>query len=329
MDLSEAKADVAPPNKRAGYLLLGLTLLTGVLTAVGVSTDELPQLWRNHTVLAPIAIGLVILAVILGAVAGWVVPSGAKSERPLLLIGNGLLAAGLILTASLGIKTASDRPQPTVTAAPARTEQGFVLEVSVTDSGLGVNDDMSITVDPLFEDAKSGELHSGRSLYGASLGPNHDGEVEHSFKVEIPPGRFDDVGVRAWVGQKSTDCYNEGTSTGCVTVHLRRLPEPPQLSFKWKKANKRQDLQVTLAARDIPFQQLRLLAVGLGPKRRSLARARLAPDSNANFDRTFDIPVKAGVRFVCVAATGKRIEPGCPSNDEGVVWARLPVPGQG
>jgi hypothetical protein len=329
VDLSEAKADVAPPNKRAGYLLLGLTLLTGVLTAVGVSTDELPQLWRNHTFLAPIAIGLVILAVILGAVAGWVIPSDAKAERPLLLVGNGLLAAGVILTATLGIKTASDRPQPTVTAAPARTDQGIVLDVSVKDSGLGVDDDMSITVDPLFEDANSGELRSGRSLYGASLGANHDGEVSHSFKVEIPPGRFDNVGVRAWVGQKSTDCYNEGTTTGCVTVHLHRPPELPQLSFDWKKADKGRELLVTLTARDIPFQQLRLLAVGLGPKRRTLARARLAPDSNANFDRTFEIPVKDGLRFVCVAATGERIEPGCPSKDQGVVWARLPVRGQG
>jgi hypothetical protein len=207
-------------------------MFAGVFMAVGLDSTELQRVWRNHTLLSHASVTLVLLAVALGATAGWVLRAGDPRERGVLLWGNGLLGAGLIFGAWAGMATATDRPAPTVVAAAIATRGGTVLNVLASDSNLRAEEHLSVMVEPLFETGGAGEqvrYRAGRPLYSASLGPDKDGEVRRSIRVEIPSGGFDDVGVRASVGPPAP-CHEEEDTTGCVVVQVRRGREEPWLS---------------------------------------------------------------------------------------------------
>lgn len=324
-----AKPSIETPNKRAGWLLAGLATLTGVFTAVGVGTSELPHVWRNHAGLSHLAVTLVLVAIALGATAGWILKKDSHWERKLLLIGNALLGLGLVLAAWAAMATATDRPAPSVTAVAMRTKSGTVLKVTASDNNLTAKEHLSLMVEPLFEVGAADEsvqYRIGRPLYSASLGPDRDGEINRSASVEIPPGHFEDVGVRASV-DPTTPCYETHTTTGCAVVRVRQDPERPQLSFAWRKGRRgAHRLIVHLRALDMPFTSMRLLARSLRPKRRLLAHLRLAPDLHGGFDRTLALPV-GRARSVCVSASTTRAPLRCPPRKRSdPSWAKLTVP---
>ena len=226
------RAGASAPNRRAGWLLSGVALFAGVFMAVGLDSSELQRVWRNHSLLSHASVTLVLLAVALGAMAGWVLRAGDLRERGVLLWGNGLLGAGLIFAAWAGMATATDRPAPTVIAAAIDTRGGTILRVLASDSNLRAEEHLSIAIEPLFESGEVGKpvrYRAGRPFYSASLGPDKDGEVRRSIRVEIPSGGFDDVGVRASVGPPAP-CHEDEDTTGCVMVRVRRGREEPRLS---------------------------------------------------------------------------------------------------
>ena len=226
------RAGASAPNRRAGWLLSGVALFAGVFMAVGLDGSELQRVWRNHSLLSHASVTLVLLAVALGATAGWVLRAGDPKERGVLLWGNGLLGAGLIFGAWAGMATATDRPAPTVVAAAVETKDGTVLDVLASDSNLRAEEHLSVTVEPLLELGEAGEpvrYRAGRPFYSASLGPDKDGEARRAIRIEIPPGGFDDVGVRASVGAPAP-CREDEATTGCVVVRVRRGREEPRLS---------------------------------------------------------------------------------------------------
>jgi len=330
MALDKAKPEIGPPNKRAGWLLAGLTLLAGVLTAVGVATDDLTSVWRNHQLLSFASLTLILVAMALGAAAGWILTANTPAERTCLLVGNGLLGLGLIFAAWAGLALASDRPEPTITAKPVQSGGKTMLDIVVENSKLRDDEDLSVTVEPLFETRRGEGAHFkvGKPLYSASLGPNAKGDVERTIRVDIPPGEFRDIGARAWVGSPSP-CYDERATTGCVVVRLPPRTQEPQLTFRWKRASRAgASLRVHVTALDIPNGSLQLRAQSVTPRRRLLAQAMLAPNLHGDVDHVFNLPVK-GTRIVCVAAgTGER-RLQCPPQDRGSPsWARLRVPRQ-
>ena len=324
----EAAPAVDPTNKRAGYLLLGLTLFTGLLVALGVPSDQLPRVWRNHAVLGIAAVVLVLIAISLGAYAGWVLQQGDRNERRALLWGNVVLCVGLIITAVLAIVTAADRPQPTITAAPIHEKNGTLLDVTVTDNGLKVGDDLSVAVEPVTEVLRDGEVHhvAGTPLYGASLGPNRDGDVSHSFKIELPPGPYQDVGVRTWVDERPTGCYDKGTTTGCVLVHLRRHREKPQLSYAWNTAHHRPQLQIGLKAHAILDRTMHLAVTDALRQSTVIAETSLPANAGGDFRRIMNFAIPQGVSSVCVVASESTQSSRCPSEDLEAAWIRVPVP---
>ena len=67
----------------------------------------------------------------------------------------------------------------------------------------------------------------GQPLYGASLGPNGSGEIQHTVNLSLPAGDFDDLGARAWVGDEPrpvTRAATQQAASGYTSPGRRSVP---------------------------------------------------------------------------------------------------------
>ena len=311
----------------AAFLLAALPALGALLTALAITGDLVGRMARNHPIASFGAFGCAALAVFLGALAAFGLPAGSKEERGALYAGLTLLGAALVCAVFAGVKTWGDRTQPSITVTPKR---GSVVTVSVRGSGLKSSDHLVVEVEQLQRVA--GTWKPGQPLYGASLGPNNSGDVDHSVDLQLPPGDFDDLGARVWVGDEPRPCYTKGNTTGCVRVHVPRPPERPQLSVAWETFVRVPRLLVRLQARNLPQRParsmtLRVYGLTPGQPRRNLAEWSLAPDADGEFDRRVAVVVGRAYADVCIVASVSLREPACPAAaDDGTVWTELAVP---
>ena len=229
----------------AGFLLAGVPALASLLAAIAVTGDTAGRMARNHPTATIAAFGLAALAVFLGAFAAFGVtagsrPSGTRSTRE---------------SPPSRPRWLSASTRPSRRGRPAAAEHHAAAEDAVdghrdgTASGLRRGDHISVEVEQLL---RSGDRawKAGLPLYGASLGPNGDGDVKQTVDLFVPPGDFDDLGARAWVGDEPAPCYGRGTTTGCVRVHLPRPQERPQLAVSWETYVAAPRLLVKLKARN-------------------------------------------------------------------------------
>lgn len=315
----------------AGILLAALPALGGLFAALAVTGDVTGRMARNHPVASLGAFGCATLAVFLGAFAAYGLAEGSRYERRGLQAGLAALGLALLLGVYAGVRTWGDRTEPSITVTP---RSGSVVTVSVRGSGLRSSDHLVVEVEQLVRRAGSGSglaWAPGEQLYGASLGPNAEGEVKHTVDVTLPAGDFDDLGARAWVGAEPKPCYARGNTTGCVRVHIPRPQERPQLAATWETYVKAPRLAIRLKARNLavhPALAMRLRVYGLlGAERRPLAEWSLAPDADGRFDRKLSVVVGRSFSDVCVVATLASADPGCPATPaDGTVWAMLAVP---
>ena len=208
----------------AAFLLAGVPALASLLAAISITGDTAGRMARNHPTATIAAFGLAAVAVFLDALATFGVAAGSRAERNAIYAGIAALTVALAFGIYAAVETWGDRPQPSITLRP-RTPS--TVTVTVTASGLRRGDHISVEVEQL---PRSGDLawKPGLPLYGASLGPNSDGDVKQTVDLFVPPGDFDDLGARAWVGDDPAPCYGRGTTTGCVRVHLPRPKERTQ-----------------------------------------------------------------------------------------------------
>jgi hypothetical protein len=314
----------------AGFLLAGLPALGALLTALAITGDTAGRMARNHPGGTIGAFGFAALAVFLGAFAAFGLPENSRAER--WAIYGGLLALGASLAFGVyaAVGTWGDRPQPSITL---EQKGASTVSVSVKASGLRGSDHIVVEVEQLVR--SSGDSNDswkpGLPLYAASLGPDGDGDVAHTVNVSVPPGDFDDVGARAWVGDEPAPCYTRGNTTGCVRVHLPRPQERPQLSVAWETFVKAPRLVIRVKARNLPQRPARWMSLRVygngGVQDRTLAEWSLAPDADGLFDRRVAVVVGHAFSDVCVVASASSREPACPPPvEDGTVWARLAVP---
>jgi hypothetical protein len=308
----------------AKFLLAALPALGALLTALAITGDLVGRMARNHPWATFGAFGCAALAVFLGAVAAFALHESSDAERRVLYVGLVVLGAGLVMTVYAGVSTWGDRPQPSITITPKR---GALVTVTVRATGLRSRDHLVVRVEQL-----SGAGTPGQELYGASLGPNAAGDVEETVDVPLPPGDFDDVGARAWVGDEPKDCYRKETSTGCVRVHVSRTQERPQLAVDWETFVRAPRVLIRLKAHNLPQRPSRSMTLrvyGLVPSgpARVLAEWSLAPDADGSFDRRLSVVVGHAFADVCIVASTTTREPVCPAPvEDGTVWTRLAVP---
>jgi hypothetical protein len=316
----------------ARFLLAALPALGALLTALAITDDLVGRMARNHPWATFAAFGCAALAVFLGAIAAFALRENSNEERHVLYVGLAVLGVSLVSTVYAGVQTWGDRPQPSITVTPKR---GSLVTVSVRGTGLRSSDHLLVEVEQLLRTLGDGGTLAwkpGQQLYGASLGPDDSGDVKQSVDVLLPAGDFDDVGARAWVGEKPKDCYRRGNSTGCVRVHVSRPQERPQLSVDWETFVRAPRIVIRLRARNLPQRPsrsmtLRVYGVVPGQPPRVLAEWSLAPDVDGSFDRRLSVVVGRTYSDVCVVASTTTRTPACPASvDEGTVWTRLAVP---
>jgi hypothetical protein len=316
----------------ARFLLAALPALGALLTALAVTGDLVGRMARNHPTSTFGAFGAAALAVFLGAVAAYALTQGSMLERRVLQAGIAAIGAALLFGVYAGVTTWGDRTQPSITVTP---KNASTVAVSVHGTGLRSSDHIVVEVEQLLrvtnEDGGP-DWQPGQPLYGASLGPSAKGEIDERVDVPVPPGDFDDLGARAWVGNEPLPCYGRENTTGCVRVHISRPPERPQLAVDWETFVRAPRLVVRLKARNLPQQPLRTITLrvyGLiaGQPARTLAEWSLAPDVDGVFDRRLSVVVGRGYSDVCIVASTARREPRCPAPAEaGTVWTMLAVP---
>jgi hypothetical protein len=316
----------------AGFLLAALPALGALLTALAITGDLIGRMARNHPAASFGAFGCAALAVFLGSVAAFGLREGSKEERAVLYLGIGVLGGALVCGVFAGVRTWGDRMQPSITVTP---KSGSLVAVSVRGSGLRATDHLVIEVEQLVRAAgERGEptWRSGHPLYGASLGPNTSGEINHTVNLPVPAGDFDDLGARAWVGSEPRPCYSSGNTTGCVRVHIPRPQERPQLSAVWETFVRAPRLLVRLKARNLPQRPahsvtLRVFGIVFDQSRRNLAEWSLAPNADGVFDGRVSVVVGRAFSDVCVVASLTTREPECPpAAENGTVWTQLAVP---
>jgi hypothetical protein len=316
----------------AGFLLAALPVLGALLTTLAITGDSIERMARNHPAASFAAFGCAALAVLLGAFAAFGVPKGSSAERPVVTIGLLLLGSALVFGVYAGIESWGDRAQPSITLRPKSSSK---VAVSVSGSGLRSADHIVVEVEQLLrvvDDQGRVAWKMGQPLYGASLGPDRGGDVDYTVDLSLPPGDYDDLGARAWVGDEPAPCYTRGNTTGCVRVHVARPQERPQLSVFWETFVRSPRLLVRLKARNLPQRPSRSLALRVygvvaGRSHRTLAEWALAPDVDGAFDRRLAVVVGRAFEDVCVVASVSSLEPPCPPPaEDGTVWARLAVP---
>jgi hypothetical protein len=324
---------VGPQSKgAAGILLAAVPALGALLATLAVTGDLVGRMARDHPLMTLGAFGCAALAVFLGAVGAYGLNAGSAGERRVLQLGLAALGAALVLGVDAGVSTWGDRTEPSITVVP---RSGSVVTVTVSGSGLRASDHLVVEVEQLLRGADENGRPTwtpGQPLYGASLGPDGSGAIDHTVDLRLPAGDFDDLGARAWVGTEPRPCYGKGNTTGCVRVHIPRPQERPQLSVSWETYVRAPRLLVRLRARNLaprPARALTLRVFGLsaGEPRRPLAEWWLAPDADGAFDRRLAVVVGHGFSDVCVVASLDSSEPACPAApDDGTVWALLAVP---
>lgn len=316
----------------AGLLLAALPAMGALLAALAVTGDVVGRMARNHQLATLGAFGCAAAAASLGAIAAYGLQEGSRYERRMLQTGLVVLGTALVLGVYAGVETWGDRTEPSITVIP---RSGSAVTVSVSGTGLRSSDHLVVEVEQLLQGADAHGRRRwtrGQPLYGASLGPNRAGEVDHTVNLTLPPGDFDDLGARAWVGTEPKPCYGRGNTTGCVRVHIPRPQERPQLAVSWETYVRAPRLLVRLKARNLaqrPSRWMILRVDGLVASQppRTLAEWRLAPDAAGAFDRRLAIVVGRAFSDVCVVASLSLREPPCPARiEEGAVWAQLAVP---
>src|SRR6266542_6240145 len=266
----------------ARFLLAALPALGALLTALAITGDLVGRMARNHPVASFAAFGCAALAVFLGAVAAFGLREDSPEERRVLYVGLVVLGAGLVFTVYAGVRTWGDRPQPSIPVTPKR---GAAVGIAVRGTGLRSSDHLVVEVEQLLRGTdERGNLtwKSGQPLYGASLGPDGDGEIKQTVDLSVPAGDFDDLGARAWVGDEPKPCYTRGNTTGCVRVHIPRPQERPQLTVMWETFVRAPRVLIRLKARNLPQRParsmtLRVFGLAPGQPRRNLAEWSLAP----------------------------------------------------
>jgi hypothetical protein len=316
----------------AGFLLAALPALGALLTALAISGDLIGRMARNHPLASFGAFGCAALAVFLGAVAAYGLREGSHEERGVVSIGILVLGAALVFGVYAGIETWGDHAQPSITVTP---KSGSLVAVSVHGTGLRSSDHIVVEVEQLLrgpDDQGRLTWRPGVPLYGASLGPDGSGDIDQTVDLTLPAGDFDDLGVRAWVGDEPRPCYARGNTTGCVRVHIPRPQERPQLSALWETFVRAPRLLVKLKARNLPqlparSMTLRVFGLSTGQPRRVLAEWSLAPNAVGEFDRSLAVVVGRAYSDVCVVASISTRQPECPAPaDDRTVWLQLAVP---
>lgn len=297
---------------------------TALIAGVGglTLTGALGRVQRNNGTWFAIALALVVVG------AGiWVAATLIKPEaRPVLIrtrsfgVRQLVQALGIVVSLiglTVGFGTAVDAANDTEQAAvEVKVDpRSLVLTGAASVANLNSQEHLTVFVDGLVDRRTR---YVATNLYKAFIGPNEDGKASQQLDVQVPHGRFDAVGVRAYTSEAPQSCgsYPKGGPgdrkdfTGCVVLRLPSRLAHPQLTASWSgKPELGQALKLALTVPEatagitggVPFG---LLVVGLrGDRKVRLYHAILTPRADRPTERELELPIDSGLRLVCAQAT--------------------------
>jgi hypothetical protein len=212
----------------AQALVGAVGILAAALAALGAVTGSIARVERNEFRLLMPGVLCVVLAIALGVIGLTVAHLRTCTVR----LGAGTLLAGMALSVLAVLFAARDQAQPSVVAFLREAHPGdYVMQATIDANDLLTTNHLRVLVEGIAGDA--GEART--TLYAAVLGPDASGNVTDSFQVPLGHVRYDQVEVRAWIGDpdrsEPADCTtgslitaaHEREPRGCVTV---RVPDP-------------------------------------------------------------------------------------------------------
>ena len=251
--------------------------------------------------------------------------------------------AGVVAGFGTAIDAANDTEQPSVTIKV--DPRNLVLTGTVTVENLSSQEHLTVYVQGLERGQKGYEPRAYVSQ--AFVGPNGDGEASQQLNIQLPPGRFDAVLVRAFTSDNPQECgvHAKGGAgdrkdfSGCVLVELPDRSARPQLAASWsgKPPGSPLKLKVTIPAGASAYIGLRpwsLNVVGLrGNQTARLYRLTIPAHGPGATEREVELPIDADVRMVCAQVSLEEIgkppaDVACPvrtvSQDFAAVELRVP-----
>jgi cell division septation protein DedD len=141
----------------AGWLAIGLTTLTGTLTAVGGLTGGIARMFRNHQWGSVLPFGLVLVAVLAAVMAAVLEESKREELQQFAALAVGLggtvFAVGVIWAVALMVNTASIEDRPALSAQLAKDSTGaWSVKGTAKSSGLAADEKMQVYVYSLPKD---------------------------------------------------------------------------------------------------------------------------------------------------------------------------------
>jgi len=195
------------------------------------------------------------------------------------IVGVLVFTIGLIVAVVAIFDTYSENEKPTVSMV-FDPEKG--VEANVKVQGLSSDEEIGVKVSGLRPSAAFETRYERFTLYDATIGPNAEGEVDHTIKLLTASGIYDLVEIKAATNDSYEPCLLEekaqvtsiagvevsaprtgNPKTGCLIFTLPRLAQVPELDARLHEDG--DALTVTVMAENAPS----------GHCCRSLAEARV------------------------------------------------------
>jgi cytochrome c-type biogenesis protein CcmE len=207
----------------AKTLTTATVAVTGILTALGISSDRITTALNNDRTPIVCAFFLAALAVGMSIYAIMTPPENYKRESVLLTVAL-LTYLAAIATAIIGAsQEARGNGRPSLHEVQVeRTGAQVGLTGLVHADGVRRDDTIKVRIDMFGDDATTAPF------YGAYLRPDENGVVDHKLQLPFDPGRNTDVSIRVWSSgdQTPNDCESASTiGSGCVRLKIPDKPE--------------------------------------------------------------------------------------------------------
>jgi hypothetical protein len=308
-----AAPGAAEGNQGIATLTGAFALLATIFTALGITGGVLGNMLRNHPVWAGIAVGLTLIAVLVGAVA-FFMKDYKTLQRWLFLGGIILLAVAGSSAIVAALKVWGDETAPRVSASVEPSPRGDVIKVTAKTTGLDADGRVKLSVFPLDSEFVTSQTTPGQSsvtarydfvsdarpLYQSITGPDGSGDVDLNPSIRLPPDHPPRVIVQAVVGNSAPeDCFSETSRSGCVIVDLGTTGRP-QIMAGFKGGS----LALRIAAVDALGASIHTRAFGqAGSRQQKLFAGELTSDAQGNLNYKTSVPIPSGASRVCVVSS--------------------------
>jgi hypothetical protein len=306
------QAEAAQQQTETGWRDLAKIAAAGTAVIVLLSalavTGVLGQAQREHPSLFIVALGLVLGAAALwvlaavvtnGSATTWAAYTGAIAQA----VGIAMFLAGTLCGVTALVFTQHNPNRPSISASL----DNDTLTATVKAGGLDAHDRVGVFVDGLTQTGET--ITATRNLYFASIGANSDGDVELPIKLDVPGGRFDALGVRAFTAGES-ECDLKGkvvkskeVGPGCIVLLLPTAPLRPQLAVTWAGSDAKPKLTATATATNVWQRMLSVQVVGrAGQSVVRLSRSASVATASGDAQAAITVTVPSGFSEICIAA---------------------------